>query len=115
MENGGGEEVVAMVDAEARPVRLALRGAVTSYHADALHAACLAAAELGAAIDVDLTAARFVGTAAIQILLALAHDIARRGHQLRLVNVGAELAALLGPIGVLSLLEAPPPTTGAAS
>jgi anti-anti-sigma regulatory factor len=98
------EEIVTEVDAACRPVRIAIHGALTTYHANAFHAACLDALDANAAIDLDLRDARYLGAAAIQIVLALGHSLRGRGHALRVLAMPPAVAALLAPLGVCALL-----------
>jgi anti-sigma B factor antagonist len=75
---------LAVVENAGGSGRVAVRGALTIYHAASAKAALLAALAKANVLEVDLAGVDEIDTAGMQILILLKREAAKAGKQLRL-------------------------------
>jgi anti-anti-sigma factor len=97
---------VAPVAADAGS-RLVLNHPTDTSCSPALHAEALRIAAAGSDCTVDCSAIDFLGTAALQILVALKHELLKQGKALRFEAVSPPLERWLQVAGLHDLLLKP--------
>lgn len=93
------------IDESGTAVRVMLAGPSLASEIDDLLETARAAAGADRDIEIDCRCVDRLGTAAVQILAALAQELAPRGHVLRLVRASAELEQLIDLTGLAALFH----------
>jgi anti-anti-sigma factor len=96
------------MEQQGAPSRIdSLEGTIDVERAKAMHDWALRAKHGEGALVVDCTQVAHLGTAALQVLVALARDAGANGRRLRLVNVPDPVRRYVGLAGLATALELP--------